>query len=53
VRIRATLPRDKLVLAQTPQVFRYDLLRAPSKRRARTASSAPTRPAWWSAWMWK
>ncbi len=26
VRIRATLPRDKLVLAQTPQVFRYDLL---------------------------
>jgi 2-C-methyl-D-erythritol 4-phosphate cytidylyltransferase len=27
VRIRATLPRDKLVMAQTPQVFRYDLLR--------------------------
>jgi 2-C-methyl-D-erythritol 4-phosphate cytidylyltransferase len=26
VRIRATLPRDKLVMAQTPQVFRYDLL---------------------------
>jgi 2-C-methyl-D-erythritol 4-phosphate cytidylyltransferase len=26
VRIRATLQRDKLVLAQTPQVFRYDLL---------------------------
>jgi 2-C-methyl-D-erythritol 4-phosphate cytidylyltransferase len=26
-KIRATLPRDKLVLAQTPQVFRYDLLR--------------------------
>ncbi|HTQ57634.1 MAG TPA: 2-C-methyl-D-erythritol 4-phosphate cytidylyltransferase [Bryobacteraceae bacterium] len=25
-KIRATLPRDKLVLAQTPQVFRYDLL---------------------------
>jgi 2-C-methyl-D-erythritol 4-phosphate cytidylyltransferase len=25
-RIRATLPRDKLVLAQTPQVFRYALL---------------------------
>jgi len=25
--IRATLQRDKLVLAQTPQVFRYDLLR--------------------------
>jgi 2-C-methyl-D-erythritol 4-phosphate cytidylyltransferase len=26
VRIRATLPRDKLVMAQTPQVFRLDLL---------------------------
>jgi 2-C-methyl-D-erythritol 4-phosphate cytidylyltransferase len=26
-KIRATLPREKLVLAQTPQVFRYDLLR--------------------------
>ncbi|HEV3330442.1 MAG TPA: 2-C-methyl-D-erythritol 4-phosphate cytidylyltransferase [Bryobacteraceae bacterium] len=25
-RIRSTLPRDRLVLAQTPQVFRYDLL---------------------------
>src|SRR5579862_2937214 len=25
-RIRATLPRERLVLAQTPQVFRYDLL---------------------------
>jgi len=24
--IRATLPREKLVMAQTPQVFRYDLL---------------------------
>ena len=27
VKIRATLPREKLVMAQTPQVFRYDLLR--------------------------
>jgi 2-C-methyl-D-erythritol 4-phosphate cytidylyltransferase len=26
VRIRATLPREKLVMAQTPQVFRYDLI---------------------------
>ena len=26
VHIRATLPREKLVMAQTPQVFRYDLL---------------------------
>lgn len=27
VRVRTTLPRDRLVLAQTPQVFRYDLLK--------------------------
>jgi len=26
-KIRATIPRDRLVLAQTPQVFRYDLLK--------------------------
>src|SRR5512133_1451572 len=26
VRVRSTLPREKLVMAQTPQVFRYDLL---------------------------
>jgi 2-C-methyl-D-erythritol 4-phosphate cytidylyltransferase len=26
-RIRATLPREKLVLAQTPQVFRFELLK--------------------------
>ena len=26
-RIRATLPREKLVLAQTPQVFQYELLK--------------------------
>ena len=27
VRIRSTLPREKLVMAQTPQVFRYELLK--------------------------
>jgi 2-C-methyl-D-erythritol 4-phosphate cytidylyltransferase len=27
VKIRSTLPREKLVMAQTPQVFRYDLLK--------------------------
>jgi len=32
VRIRATIPRDKLVLAQTPQVFRLDLLRRAFQR---------------------
>jgi 2-C-methyl-D-erythritol 4-phosphate cytidylyltransferase len=26
-KIRATLPREHLVLAQTPQVFRFDLLK--------------------------
>jgi 2-C-methyl-D-erythritol 4-phosphate cytidylyltransferase len=26
-RIRSTLPREKLVMAQTPQVFRYDLIK--------------------------
>ena len=26
-KIRATIPRDRLVLAQTPQVFRFDLLK--------------------------
>jgi 2-C-methyl-D-erythritol 4-phosphate cytidylyltransferase len=26
VKIRETLPREKLVMAQTPQVFRYDIL---------------------------
>jgi 2-C-methyl-D-erythritol 4-phosphate cytidylyltransferase len=26
-KIRATIPRDKLVLAQTPQVFRFDLIK--------------------------
>jgi 2-C-methyl-D-erythritol 4-phosphate cytidylyltransferase len=27
-KIRATIPRERLVLAQTPQVFRFDLLKA-------------------------
>ena len=35
VRIRGTIPRDRLVLAQTPQVFRYDLL----KRAFETAAA--------------
>jgi len=26
VKVRSTLPREKLVMAQTPQVFRYDLI---------------------------
>jgi 2-C-methyl-D-erythritol 4-phosphate cytidylyltransferase len=32
VKIRATLPREKLVMAQTPQVFRYELLVAAFQR---------------------
>jgi 2-C-methyl-D-erythritol 4-phosphate cytidylyltransferase len=27
VRVRSTIPREKLVMAQTPQVFRYELIR--------------------------
>ncbi len=39
------------MLAQTPQVFRYDLLmRAFADRARATASPAPTNPAWWSGW---
>ena len=26
-KVRSTIPRERLMLAQTPQVFRYDLLR--------------------------
>ncbi len=54
-KIRQTIPRERLVLAQTPQVFRFDLLQAArSPRRARMGSPAPTNPAWWSAWIkWK
>lgn len=33
-KVRATLPRDRLVLAQTPQVFRYELLRRAFERAA-------------------
>ena len=32
-KVRATLPREKLVLAQTPQVFRYELIQAGVSRR--------------------
>ena len=54
-KIRATMPREKLVLAQTPQVFRYELLmRAFAQPRKSTASPALTNPAWWSVWTrWK
>ena len=31
-KVRATLPRDRLVLTQTPQVFRFDLLRQAFER---------------------
>jgi 2-C-methyl-D-erythritol 4-phosphate cytidylyltransferase len=31
-KIRQTLPRERLILAQTPQVFRYDLLREAFER---------------------
>jgi 2-C-methyl-D-erythritol 4-phosphate cytidylyltransferase len=31
-KIRATLPRERLILAQTPQVFRFDLLKRAFER---------------------
>ena len=49
-KIHGTLPRERLTLAQTPQVFRYGLLKEAFERRARTVSSARTNPAWWSGW---
>ena len=33
-KVRATLPRERLVLAQTPQVFRYDLLKQAFQKAA-------------------
>lgn len=33
-KIRATIPRDRLVLAQTPQVFRFELLKEAFERAA-------------------
>lgn len=33
-KIRATLPRERLILAQTPQVFRYDLLKQAFEKAA-------------------
>ena len=35
VRVRATLPREKLVMAQTPQVFRYDWIVAAHDKAVR------------------
>ena len=53
-KIRDTLPREHLVLAQTPQVFRFDLLKRAFESARAMVSPAPTNPAWWSAWRkWK
>ena len=49
-KIRDTLPREHLVLAQTPQVFRFDLLKRAFEARGAMVSPAPTNPAWWSVW---
>jgi 2-C-methyl-D-erythritol 4-phosphate cytidylyltransferase len=40
-KIRGTIPRERLVLAQTPQVFRYDILKR-AFEAARTAGFAGT-----------
>src|ERR1035438_3769250 len=41
VRIRATLPREKLVMAQTPQVFRYDLRPVTGRRHTQHSGAGP------------
>ena len=42
--ISATIPRERIVLAQTPQAFTTRCCATPSKKRSRTASPAPTKP---------
>ena len=51
IRSARRLPREHLVLAQTPQVFRFDLLkRAFEMARQDAFHWAPTNPVWWSGW---
>jgi 2-C-methyl-D-erythritol 4-phosphate cytidylyltransferase len=53
-KVRGTLNRDRLVLAQTPQVFRRACCGRHSRRRARTSSLGRTNRRWWSGWRrWK
>ena len=47
--ITSTIPREFMVLAQTPQGFRYGLLQKAFAEAMPTALWAPTRPRWWSA----
>jgi 2-C-methyl-D-erythritol 4-phosphate cytidylyltransferase len=42
--ITSTIPREFVVLAQTPQGFRFGLLQRPSPRPPPTALWAPTKP---------
>ena len=50
-KIRNTLQRDRLVLAQTPQVFRYDLLRrAFQSARSRRFHTGRRWSRAWSSW---
>ena len=49
-KIRATLPREHLVLAQTPQVFRFDLLKRAFELAREEFLPAPMKRAWWSGW---
>jgi 2-C-methyl-D-erythritol 4-phosphate cytidylyltransferase len=54
--ITSTIPREFIVLAQTPQGFRYGFCSAPLPRPSPTDSWVPTRPRWSSApafrWPW-
>ncbi len=53
-KIRQTIPRERLILAQTPQVFRFDLLKQAFAKAREDSLRVPMNPAWWNGWIkWK
>ena len=50
-KVRSTISRERLILAQTPQVFRWTFCGGRSRRRGRIISRARTNRAWWSGWI--
>jgi len=48
--IRDTLPREHLVLSQTPQVFRFDLLKRAVRGGRIRQFHGRMKPVWWSGW---
>ena len=49
-KVRQTLTRERLILTQTPQVFRYHLLREAFQKAGKTGLSVPMNPAWSNGW---